>query len=147
MELDEINIAIINHLKDGRASFKKIAANLQLAEGTIRTRIKKLREEGILEISGLVDPDAIPDKYVVMVGIKLKNMDLVKKGEEFSRLRGVTSVCVVTGRFDLLVTVMLKKEFGMLEFYTDEVSQIEDVRSVETFVVYKSFNLKVPMAV
>jgi len=74
-------------------------------------------------------------------------MDLVKKGEEFSRLRGVTSVCVVTGRFDLILTVMLKKGFGLLEFYTEEVSQLEDIRSVETFVVYKSFNLKVPLAV
>ncbi len=74
-------------------------------------------------------------------------MDLVKKGEEFSKLKGVISVCVVTGRFDLMVTVMLKKQFGMLEFYTNEVSKIENVRSVETFVVYKSFNLKVPLAV
>ena len=43
--------------------------------------------------------------------------------------------------------VMLKKEFGILEFYTEGVSRIADVRSVETFVVYKSFNLKVPLAV
>ncbi|MFW2367701.1 MAG: Lrp/AsnC family transcriptional regulator [Desulforhopalus sp.] len=147
MEIDAINIAIINHLKDGRTSFKKIADDLKLSEGTIRGRVKKLREEGVLEISGLVDPEAIPEKYVVMVGIKLKNMDLVGKGEEFSKLRGVTSVCVVTGRFDLIVMVMLKKEFGILEFYTEEVSKVEDVRSVETFVVYKSFNLKVPLAV
>lgn len=147
MEIDAINIAIINHLRDGRTSFKKIADNLKLSEGTIRGRVKKLRGEGVLEISGLVDPEAIPEKYVVIVGIKLKNMDLVGKGEEFSKLRGVTSVCVVTGRFDLILMVMLKKEFGILEFYTEEVSKIEDVRSVETFVVYKSFNLKVPLAV
>lgn len=147
MEIDAINIAIINHLRDGRTSYKKIADDLKLSEGTIRGRVKKLREEGVLEISGLVDPEAIPEKYVVIVGIKLKDMDLVGKGEEFSKLRGVTSVCVVTGRFDLILMVMLKKEFGILEFYTEEVARIENVRSVETFVVYKSFNLKVPLAV
>lgn len=145
MDIDEINMAIINHLKDGRVSFKKIADDLQLAEGTVRARVKKLRDEGVLEISGLVDPEAIPEKYVVMVGIKLKSMNLIGKGEEFSRLRGVTSVCVVTGRFDLILMVMLTKEFGILEFYTDEVSRIDEVRSVETFVVYKSFNLKLPL--
>jgi Lrp/AsnC family transcriptional regulator for asnA, asnC and gidA len=147
VEIDEINMGIIKYLKDGRTPYKKIAENLRVTEGTIRARVKKLREEGVLVISGFVDPEAIPDKSIVMVGIKLKNMDLVKKGEEFSRLRGVTSVCVVTGRFDLILTVMLKKEFGILEFYTEEVSRLEDVRSVETFVVYKSFNLKVPLAV
>jgi len=147
MKIDEINISIINHLKDGRVAFKKIADDLLVSEGTVRARVKRLQEEGVLEISGLVDPEAIPDKYLVMIGVKLKDMNLVDKGEEFSKLRGVTSVCVVTGRFDLIVTVMLKKQFGMLEFYTEEVSQIENVRSVETFVIYKSFNLKVPLAV
>lgn len=147
MKIDEINISIINHLRDGRVPFKKIAENLSVSEGTIRSRVKKLQEEGVLEITGLVNPDVLPDKYVVLIGVKLKDMDLVKKGQEFSKLHGVISVCVVTGRFDLIVTVMLKKEFGMLEFYTNEVSQIENVRSVETFVVYKSFNLKVPLTI
>ena len=147
MKIDEINISIINHLRNGRIPFKKIADDLHLSEGTIRARVKKLQEEGVLEITGLVDPEAIPDNYLVMVGVKLKDMDLVTKGEEFSKLHGVVSVCVVTGRFDLILMVMLKKNFGMVEFYTEEVSQIENVRSVETFVVYKSFNLKVPLAI
>jgi Lrp/AsnC family transcriptional regulator for asnA, asnC and gidA len=99
----------------------------------------------VLSISGLVNPEALPDEQVVMVGVRVKDMDLVKKGEEFSKLNGVISVCVVTGRFDLMVTVMLSNEFGLLEFFTEEVSTIENVRSVETFVVYKSFNLKVPL--
>ena len=72
-------------------------------------------------------------------------MYLVKKGEDFSRLRGVTSVCVVTGRFDLILTVLLTKDFPMVKFYTEEVAKLENVRAVETFVVYKSFNLKVPL--
>ncbi len=145
MIIDEINLAIIRHLKDGRIPFKKIADALGVSEGTVRTRVRKLMDEGILEIAGLVDPEALPDLSVVMVGVKVKDMDLVKKGEEFSKLRGVTSVCVVTGRYDLLVTVLLTSDFNMLRFYTEEVSTIDKVSSVESFVVYKSFNLKLPM--
>ncbi len=74
MEIDETNMGIIKYLKDGRTPYKKIAENLRVTEGTIRARVKKLREEGVLVISGLVDPEAIPDKSIVMVGIKLKNM-------------------------------------------------------------------------
>lgn len=106
---------------------------------------EKLVDEGVLSISGLVNPEALPDQQIVMVGVRVKGMELVKKGEEFSKLRGVISVCVVTGQFDLIVTAMLSKEFGLLEFFTQEVATIENVRSVETFVVYKSFNLKVPL--
>jgi len=145
VEIDEINLAIINHLKDGRMPFKQIADSLALSEGTVRARVKKLKEEGILDITALVNPEALPDQSIVMVGVRLKDMDLVKKGEEFSQLRGVISVCVVTGRFDLILTVLLTKEFTMMKFYTEEVSRLENVSSVETFVVYKSFNLKVPL--
>lgn len=145
MKIDEINYAIINHLRDGRIPFKKIADSLGVSEGTIRSRVKKLKDEGVLDITALVDPDAVPDQNIVLIGVGLKDMDLVKKGEEFSKLRGVVSVCVVTGRYDLILTVMLTKEFTMLEFYTEEVSKLNNVRAVETFVVYKSFNLKVPL--
>lgn len=145
MKIDDINISIINHLRDGRAPFKKIAESLSLSEGTVRARVKRLMDEGVLEIAGLVDPEVIPDQHVVMVGVKVKDMNLVRKGEEFSRLRGVISVCVVTGRFDLILLVMLSRDFTILEFYTEEVSTIANVSSVETFVVYKSFNLKVPL--
>ena len=145
MKIDEINIAIINHLKDGRVPFRKIADDLSLSEGTVRSRVKKLMDEGILDITGLVDPEVIPDQNVVIVGVRVKDMHLIKKGEEFSRLRGVISVCVVTGRYDLILMVMLSRDFTILEFYTEEVSTIENVSSVETFVVYKSFNLKVPL--
>jgi len=92
----------------------------------------------------LVNPEALPRHRAIVVGVKLKTMDLVKKGEEFSKLKGVVAVSVVTGRYDLMLLVLLNDAFGLLEFYTEEVSKIKDVQSVETFVVYKSYNLKVP---
>jgi len=144
MKIDKTNIAIIRHLRDGRISFKEIAKDLSLSENTVRTRVNKLIEEGVLDVSGLVNPENIPRHRVVMVGVKLKTMDLVKKGEEFSRLKGVVSVSVVTGRYDLMLVVFLKEGYELLEFYTEEVARIKDVQSVETFVVYKSYNLKIP---
>jgi Lrp/AsnC family transcriptional regulator for asnA, asnC and gidA len=144
MKIDATNLAIIKQLRDGRKSFKAIAEELSVSENTIRARVSKLVEEGVLEISGVVDPESLPGHGVVMVGVKLQSMDLIKKGEEFSNLRGVVSVSVVTGRFDLILLVLLKEGFGLLEFYTEEVAKIKGVQSVETFVIYKSYHLKVP---
>jgi Lrp/AsnC family transcriptional regulator for asnA, asnC and gidA len=144
MKLDPTSIEIIKQLRQGRKSFKRIAQALSISENTVRSRVKRLSDEGILEIAGLVDPEAVPGHRVIMVGVKLNTMDLVKKGEEFSKLKGVVSVSVVTGRFDLILIVLLKEGFGLLEFYTEEVATLKDVQSVETFVVYKGYNLKVP---
>jgi Lrp/AsnC family transcriptional regulator for asnA, asnC and gidA len=71
-------------------------------------------------------------------------MDFMGKAREFSQLRGVVSAGVVTGRFHLMLTVLLKPDFGLLEFYRDEVSRIADVEDCETFVVYGSEKLLVP---
>jgi Lrp/AsnC family transcriptional regulator for asnA, asnC and gidA len=144
MNIDKTNLAIIKHLRNGRKSYQNIARQLALSENTVRTRVQKLMEEGILDISGVINPESIEGHRVVIVGVKLQSMDLVNKGKEFSKLKGVVSVSVVTGRFDLILMVLLKPGFGLLEFYTEEVSRIKDVQSVETFVVYKSYHLKVP---
>ena len=74
----------------------------------------------------------------------MKDQLQYNQGAEFSKLKGVVSASVVTGRFDLILTVLLKEGFGLLEFYTEEAVKIKDVRSVETFVIYKGYNIKVP---
>jgi len=144
MNMDEISLQIIKHLRDGRKSFGEIGKNLSITTNTVRARVKKLMKKGVLETIGSIDPEKIDNHFLVIVGVKLKTMRLVDKGEEFSKLKGVISVAVVTGRFDLIMTVLLNNKFGLHEFYTQEVSKIEDVMSTETFVVYRNYNWKVP---
>ncbi len=144
MKFDDINLQIIRHLIDGRKSFKVIADELSITENTVRARVNKLSEEGILNVHGLVDPEKIPGHQVAIIGVKVNNMRLVEKGKEFSSLKGVISVAVVTGRYDIIVQVLLNEEFSLLEFYTHEVTKVEDVADVETFIVYKGYNLSVP---
>jgi len=144
MKIDDVNIEIIKELRDGRKSFKKIADKLNITENTVRTRVNKLKEEKVLDICGLFDPSSLPGHTTVVIGIKLSEMNLVEKGEEISRLRGVISTSVVTGRYDLITLVLFKEGFGLLEFYTDEMSKVQGISAVETFVVYKSYSLMVP---
>ncbi len=144
MKIDVINIAIIKELQQGRKSFKKIAEKLDITENTVRSRVNKLTQEKVLDICGLVDPSSIPGHQTVIIGLKVADLKLVEVGEKISRLKGVISASVVTGRFDLMAMVLLKEGFGLLDFYTDEISQVSGIDSVETFVVYKSFNLMVP---
>ena len=100
----------------------------------------------MLDICGQVDVEKLPGHTLALVAIKLRSPDLVGEGEVFSHLRGVVSVAVLTGRHDLILTVLLNEEFGLLDFYTNEFSKCHDrVSSIETFIVYKGFSLKVPI--
>ena len=144
MKIDKTNIEIIKQLRNGRKSFRKIAEELSITENTVRSRVTKLQEDGILEIAGIVDIESLPGHQQVIFGVKLQNMDLLDKAEEFSKLDCVISSCVVTGRFDLIVVVILNEENTLLDFITKKVGSIEGVKSIESFVVFKGFNMKVP---
>ena len=146
MKIDETNLAIIKHLKDGRKSFSSIAESLSLTENTVRSRVNKLMEEGVLEITGLVDPQSLPGHQVIIVAVKLNTVELEKKAHELNNLRGVVSVSVVTGRYDILMYVLLNddKDFGLLEFFTDELAKVDKIQDFETFVVYQGIDLRVP---
>jgi len=144
MKIDDTNLAIIRHLRDGRKSFRQIAKSLGVSENTVRGRVSHLISEGVLEITGLVHPEKTPDHRTAIIGVKLSTMNLIDKAEEFSKLKVVVCACVVTGRFDIIVVVMFSEEFRLLDFISEEVSKIKEVQSVETFVVYKGYNLMVP---
>src|SRR4030042_700849 len=144
MKMDAINKKIVRQLREGRKSFGEIAKKLSITPNTVRGRVKKLVANGVLDITGVIDPGKMDNHFLAIIGVKLRNMNLVKKGEEFSKLKGVVSVGIVTGQFDLILIVLLNDDFGLLDFLTKEVSKIKDVLSTETFVVYKTYNLKVP---
>jgi len=144
MEIDGIDKDIIRELRDGRKSFGDIAKKFSITPNTVRTRAKNLMADQVMEITGLVDPEKMENHFLAIVGVKLKNMNLAKKGEQFSKLRGVVSVAVVTGQFDLMVFVLLNNELTLLDFLTEEASKVSDVMSTETFIVYKNYNLRIP---
>ena len=144
MVIDKLNIDIIRHLRDGRKSFRKIADSLGVTENTIRARVAKLIEKGILDLTGNVDPEALPGHHLLYLGVKLNDLDITRKGDDFCSLPGVVSAAIVTGRYDLILQVLLNDEFNLLAFITEHVAKIEGVETVESFIVYKGYNLKVP---
>ncbi len=143
--MDELDKKILTQLKEGRRSFKKIADTIGITENTVRSRVRRMEEEGAIKISAYVDADKNEEVQVLLIGIRTSTMDYIAKGEEISRLPGVISVAVVTGRFDLIVKVALPEgQHKMLDFLKDELSRIDSIETIETFVVYKGFGLMIP---
>lgn len=144
--IDDTNKAIIRLLQDGRRPYSVIAEELGITENTVRSRANKLLEDGVLKIMGMVDPEYVPGLQVIYMGVKLSTMELAKKAGEFMALRGVVSVAVVTGRYDLIVKLVLSEDedLSLLNFFSNELVKVSNVLDVETYVVYQSHNLLVP---
>ena len=145
-KLDDTNMEIIRHLRDGRKAYAAIADELDITENTVRSRANKLVDDKVLSFRGLVNPEYMPSLQIAIMGIKVSTMDLEKKAQELSKLRGVINCCIVTGRYDLILQIELSEDenCSLLNFFKNELTRIGDISSVETFVVYQSHILEVP---
>ena len=146
IKIDDTNLAIIKLLREGRKSYSVMAEELSLTENTVRSRVNKLISENVLQITGLIDPGALPGHQVIIVALKLDTVELKEKAKELSQLKGVVSASITNGRYDCFIYVLLSEEqdFGLPEFLEDELSKVDRIKDYETFVVYRSVNLKIP---
>ena len=146
IKIDDTNLSIIKLLREGRKSYSVMAEELSLTENTVRSRVNKLISENVIQISGLIDPSALPGHQVIIVALKLDTVELKEKAKELSRLKGVVSASITNGRYDCFLYVLLSEEkgFGLSAFLDDELSRVDRIKDFETFVVYKSVNLKIP---
>jgi Lrp/AsnC family transcriptional regulator for asnA, asnC and gidA len=144
VKIDKLSFQIAGQLLDGRKSYREIAQELSVAENTVRSRINKMQQDGVMDIVGRLDVEKIPGHTIVYTGVRLSERDLFSKCQELSELKGVISSAVVTGRFDIILTLLLREGFGLLEFYSNEMSKVDGILSVESFVVYKGTRMMAP---
>ena len=140
--IDNLDKKIINILgRHGRINNKNIASQLSVSEGTIRNRIRKLTDSGVLTVSGLINPDTVDDKQLVFLGIKISSSkDLEKKAAEVSELYKVQSACITSGRYDIIIEVWVDLRHGLIDFLSKQLTRIDGIESTESFVVLKNYN-------
>lgn len=140
-QLDERDWSIIDLLRNETISNSAIAKELGVSEGMIRQRIKRLRELGIVSLRGLINPEILEDRQLVLLGVNIAESRLLaEKAEEISHLSDVLSVSIVSGRFDMVVELMLDSHRGLVDFLTSELARIEGVTRTESFVTLKTYS-------
>ena len=140
MQPDQTDWKIISILKESYVPNNTIARRLGISEGTVRTRLKRLKEAGILQIRALINPDVLENQQLVIVAIRVAESKLLeRKAEELSRLPNVLSVSIASGRYDLITEVLLDSNRGLVRFLTEELSSIEGILASESFIMLKSW--------
>lgn len=142
VHLDELDRGIVAALrKDGRATNSAIAAALGVAEGTIRQRIKKLLDTGVFRVAGLLDPEFLADHQLCVLGLKVdESRHLEQRARDVAALPEVHSVAIVTGRYDLLVEVLVSSNQGLIHFLSESLAEVPGITSSETFLLLKTYD-------
>ena len=130
---DDLNQEIIRILQDdGRAAYDVIGQKLGVSGGTIRNRVARMREAGILRIVALVDPVAVDYESDAMLGIKTApGIAPAEVAERLDPHPAVVYIMWVSGRYDLLVEVVCDEESELAIFLNQHVHSRSDIAHVE----------------
>ena len=131
--LDAVDRGIIEALqRNGRESFRRIAAALGVSEATIRARYRRLCDDNILQVTGVTNPLGLGFEAQAMVGIRTSGPPEAV-ADEIARWEEADYVVVTAGQFDVLVEVLCQDRRALLDV-TNRIRALPDVITTESFL-------------
>jgi DNA-binding Lrp family transcriptional regulator len=130
--LDERIIEIMK--KDSRRPFVEIADELKVSEGTIRSRVRKLFEEGIIQ-SFTIKTSSKNVKAIIEVKIDV-NVNTSEIAASISKFDGVSDVFEVTGEEDIVAIIDVTSSPQLNEII-ERIRRFDNVQSTRTRLILK----------
>ncbi|MEK3937439.1 Lrp/AsnC family transcriptional regulator [Sporosarcina sp. FSL W7-1349] len=136
-ELDALDEEIVKLLiEDGRMPNTEIAERLHIAEATARRRINRLKEEKIIKVVAVRNPDHFKKFLSTIINIKCERSEIIKT-EGFLTNRAETRyVGYSTGKWNLVAEAFFIDNDHLLDFLL-EVGELEGVTDIETSVMLR----------
>jgi Lrp/AsnC family transcriptional regulator for asnA, asnC and gidA len=132
-KLDPLDCKMIGLLQqDGRMSNTAMAQALGISEYTVRTRLKRIIESGIIRIVARANPIdlgfAFSGNLKIHIDLKMTRHVL----DKLSEIDDLTWVALTTGSTDLDVDFAVRSMNELKTLIFDKISNIEGVLSTET---------------
>ena len=134
--LDDLDKQILAYLQeDGRITFVTLASHLGVSEGTIRKRIKRLEDNGVMQTMGVTDPMKMGLDTVAFIWFKIDRNYMDSVMQQLRALTAVRYLVVTTGGHDLVAMVALPSRAKLVALLNDKLARIEGIIGTETSVV------------
>lgn len=133
--IDNLDKRILEIMKkDSRCPYVEIADKLGVSEGTVRSRVHRMTEEGIIR-GFTIKTSSKNVKALVEVKIDV-NTDTEAIAKELSTYDGVTEVFEVTGDQDIIAIVDVESSQSLNDII-ERVRRYDNVLSTRTRLILK----------
>jgi Lrp/AsnC family transcriptional regulator for asnA, asnC and gidA len=140
--LDEKDRAIVSILQyDGRTPFTKIAEELNITEGSVRHRVKRLIETQKLKIVGIAQPEEMGWNEAGIIGINVQTDRIAEVADAIAQLPEVSYLIQAAGEFDLFAEVYCRDRDHFVYFLNDKLQKIPGVDRTQSFLILKMHKL------
>jgi len=128
--------AIIRLLQENaRISYAELSRATDIPESTVRRRMERLQQRGIIQFAMIAEPDRLGYEIRAMIGLRVELQKLTEVAARLRQLDEVTFAAFLTGSFDVMIQVVVQSQDALVHFLTEKVASIEGVRSSETFLM------------
>ena len=135
-DMDRQLIEMLSH--DARMSNRKIALALNVTEGTVRGRIKRLQQEGLMSFTAITSFDLESANKLAFIGVQADTGKLRNIASAISEIPAVTSVLITMGRFNILAICLFEDLEILVDVASDQILALKGVHHVETSVAVKT---------
>lgn len=133
--------------EDSRVSAKDLAAALSLAETEVERRVKSLEERGVIVGYTAIVNTGAEDEEGVEALIEVKVTP--QRGQGFDAIAGeiaahaeVKNLYLMSGAYDLAVTVRGKSLAAVSRFVSEKISTYDNVLSTATHFILKKYKVE-----
>ncbi len=138
--MDDLDRTILELLQsDGRKPFTEIANQLNVSEGTVRNRVTRMIDEKMLQIVGVADPVKMGYQVSALIGVSISGGNIEQVAEATAVFEEVSDVVMVSGEFDLMVSVYCDDGEHLSDFLSQKLRLIEGIAHTQTFVILRNF--------
>lgn len=132
---DELDRQIITLLReDGRRSNREVARRLSVPEATVRYRVRRLTDSGVLKIAASVDPEHLGYALTAVISVTAEPRQFVAASEAIAEMPEVMWLAITTGASDLVLTASFHNQESMFTFVTDQLAHVPGITRIETSV-------------
>lgn len=145
--LDSLDRQLIDILsRDARVSNRKIAADLGVTEGTVRGRIKRLQQDGLIAFTAITGFEMAQKSRLAFINVQA-DVDRVRQvAAQIGELPHINAVLLTMGPFNITAMCLFEELDTLVHIASDKILALDGVHHVETSIAVKTIKYNARMA-
>ncbi len=137
--IDKVDRKIIGILQDnGRSTNATIARSIRKSESTVKNRVDRLINNGILKVLAVLNPKSLGYFTDVTILIKVQPGKYKEVGKKLLNLNEVVYLSYVGGDVDIIIEVILQRPEDLYEFISRTFKIIPEINSTESAFIMRT---------
>lgn len=133
--VDDLDLQLIDILShDARISNRQIASQLGVTEGTVRGRIKRLQEDGLIAFTAITSFGLANRSKLALIGIQADATDVRTIADHIAQMPNINAVLITMGRFNILAVCLFNELSEVHHIASEQILAMKEVHHVETTI-------------